>query len=123
MITKYLAAFLITFSAPVFAQTYPVLHDADGLPIGPIVSMNGTGYGTQYVNLVSLKGYRAQFTYNPGFPAVPPEVGTDFPGWKAFELYESSDCLRFCTFIMTKAHKPLIQNGCAAVVKYRRFRQ
>jgi len=90
MRTVFSTAIILLFSQSTFAQLYPVLHDADGRPIGNVVSFDAIPDNSEYVTMVSLKGYRAKMRYNTT-PYDPP-VGSDFPGFAAAEFFESSDC-------------------------------
>lgn len=80
---------VLLISQSTLAQLSPVLHDADGLPIGNAVGF-GTTQGIEYVDVLSLKGYRAKMAYHTYLQPFP--EGTDLPGFKALPFYESTDC-------------------------------
>lgn len=88
-----LTAVFLLISQSVFAQLYPVLHDADDLPIGNVVSIGEIGIQNfEYVDMVSLKGYRAKMAYHTAPLLNPQPEGTDRPGFGANAYFESSDC-------------------------------
>lgn len=88
MKSTLVAVFFLMISQSTHAQLAPVLHDADGLPIGNFAGF-GAAMDVEYVNIISLKGYRAKMSYRSYEPRL---EGDDLPGYSVREFFESTDC-------------------------------
>ncbi|RLA41316.1 MAG: hypothetical protein DRR42_24805, partial [Gammaproteobacteria bacterium] len=83
---------LALFAQSTTAQLQPVLYDGDNNVIGNVVSIGPLGSGgLEYVDMVSLKGYRAKMSYG-GPNRTEEKVAEDLPGFRAGRYFESDNC-------------------------------